>query len=162
MQLTVSTNEPVLVKSTILMQSPVCNPFGGLGLTGGIVDVGGLYDCLAGIYDGKADTSILDKYSEIRRQKYNDIVNPVSSENLIRLHSQDPDKALENDEFLKLCKKAEADSEFSRKMQSGVNILKYDFTQHYHTGEKTPTPTSADNSNDIPIIQSGVVAGISD
>lgn len=42
------------------LQSPsdlrmVCNPFGGLGLTGGIVDIGGLYDCLAGIYEGRAD-----------------------------------------------------------------------------------------------------------
>ncbi|EXJ89629.1 hypothetical protein A1O3_02696 [Capronia epimyces CBS 606.96] len=109
----------------------LCNPFGGLGLTGGIVDIGGLYDCLAGIYEGVADPSILDKYSDIRRQKYNDIVNPISSENIVRLFGQDPDTALEKDEFLKLCKRAEADRDFSRELQNGVNSLKHDFTQYY-------------------------------
>ena len=110
----------------------MCNPVGGLGLTGGIVDIGGLYDCLAGIYFGQASDSILDKYSDIRRQKYNDIINPISSENIVRLFGQDPDKALENDDFLKMCKRAEADPEFMCEMQSGANILKHDFTQYYH------------------------------
>lgn len=111
----------------------MCNPFGGLGLTGGIVDVGGLYDCLAGIYEGKADDSILDKYDEIRRQKYNEIVDPISSSNLRRLFDQDPNTALENDEFLRLCKKAEKDPVLSRQMQRGADALKHDFTQYYKT-----------------------------
>jgi hypothetical protein len=69
------------------------------------------------MYEGKADASILDKYSDIRRQKYVEIVDPISSENLRRLFDQDPDKALENDEFLKLCKRTETDPEFSREFQ---------------------------------------------
>lgn len=96
---------------------PLTYGSGGLGLTGGIVDVGGLYDCLIGMYEGKADQSILDKYSDIRRQKYLDIVDPISSENLRRLFGQDPSKALENDEFLKLCKRTETDRELSRSLQ---------------------------------------------
>jgi 2-polyprenyl-6-methoxyphenol hydroxylase-like FAD-dependent oxidoreductase len=44
----------------------ICNPFGGLGLTGGIVDAGNLSDALIGVIKGVADESILDKYSEIR------------------------------------------------------------------------------------------------
>jgi len=84
------------------------------------------------MYFGLADASILDKYSEIRRQKYNDIVNPISSENIVRLFGQDPDTALENDDFLKMCKRAESNPEFMREMQNGVNILKHDFTQYYH------------------------------
>lgn len=113
------------------------------------MDVGGLYDCLLGIYEGKADHSILDKYSDIRRQKYLEIVDPISSENIRRLFGQDPDKALETDEFLKLCKRAEKDVEFSREFQrvsktisfawsffaylfvQGVNNLKHDFTREY-------------------------------
>ncbi|THW34284.1 FAD binding domain-containing protein, partial [Aureobasidium pullulans] len=109
----------------------LCNPFGGLGLTGGIVDVGGLYDCLVGIYDGQTDDSILDRYDEVRREKYQTVVDPISSENLRRLFDQDPDKALENDEFLKMCKKAEADPDFSKQMQLGVNILRHDFTKDF-------------------------------
>ncbi|PVH73225.1 FAD/NAD(P)-binding domain-containing protein [Cadophora sp. DSE1049] len=109
----------------------LCNPFGGLGLTGGIVDVGGLFDCLIGIHNGVANDSILDKYDEIRRQKYLELIDPISTENIRRLFDQDPDKAMETDEFLKLCKKTETDEAFSREFQNGVNGIKYDFTQHY-------------------------------
>jgi len=38
----------------------LCNPFGGLELTGGLVDVGGLALCLAGIETGVAGDEILD------------------------------------------------------------------------------------------------------
>ncbi|EXJ54838.1 uncharacterized protein A1O5_12904 [Cladophialophora psammophila CBS 110553] len=91
----------------------LCNPFGGMGLTGGIADIGSLYDCLIGIYHGKADDSILDKYDEARRRIYNQVTHPVSSANIVRLFGQDPDTAVETDEFLKICKKAEEDPEFS-------------------------------------------------
>lgn len=104
-----------------------------MGLTGGVVDVGGLYDCLLGIYTGQADESILDKYSEIRREKYEQVVNPISSQNLTRLFETDPDTALEKDEFLKLLVKAEKDEEFSRQFQQGAMILQHDFTQYYHS-----------------------------
>lgn len=114
-------------------------------MTGGIVDIGGLYDCLIGIYEGKADPSILDKYSEIRRQKYQEIVDPVSQSNIRRLFDQDPDKALENDEFLKTMKQNEGDVEAQREFLRSPNALKYDFTQHYNqaksndqTGSKAP------------------------
>lgn len=89
-----------------------------MGLTGGIVDVGGLYDCLRGIYDNRAASSILDKYSEIRRQKYMDIVDTVSSTNLRRLFELDPDHAIADDNFFQLAKKAETDPDFSRQLQN--------------------------------------------
>lgn len=111
----------------------VCNPFGGLGLTGGIVDVGGLYDCLAGIFEGKADASILDKYSEVRREKYQTITDPISQDNIRRLFDQDPDKAAENDEFIKMLKTIENDVEAQREFLRGPMALSYDFTQHYKT-----------------------------
>ena len=98
-----------------------------MGLTGGICDVGSLYDCLAAIYDNKADDSILDIYDQVRRQKYKEIIDPVSSGHIRRLFDQDPETALENDEFLQQCKQAEADPEFSRKFQNvsqGNGILR--------------------------------------
>ncbi|KAG4418757.1 hypothetical protein IFR04_008119 [Cadophora malorum] len=109
----------------------LCNPFGGLGLTGGIVDIGGLYDCLIGIYEERTDPSILDKYSEIRSKIYKEIIDPVSSENIRRLFDQDPDAALDNDEFLKMCKRTATDLDYSRELQLGVNGIKYDFTKEY-------------------------------
>ena len=58
---------------------------GGLGLTGGIADVGGLIDCLIGIYDGRAGPQILDRYDEIRRDMWHKIINPISSDNIKRM-----------------------------------------------------------------------------
>lgn len=87
----------------------LCNPFGGLGLTGGMVDAGNLADCLIGIAEGIADEDILDKYDEIRRAMWHNIINPVSSDNLLRMHTKDPDHALEEDEFLKVLAEAEKD-----------------------------------------------------
>ncbi|CAI7657084.1 unnamed protein product [Penicillium glandicola] len=114
----------------------LCNPFGGLGLSGGIVDVGGLYDCLFGVYSGQADESILTLYDEVRREKYNNIINPMSSENIRRLFDQDPDTAMQKDKFLQLIKKAETDSETKAMLKKGVLSIQYDFTQHYHSIKK--------------------------
>lgn len=89
---------------------------GGMGLTGGIVDVGGLYDCLAGIHDGKADDSILDKYSDIRQEKWYKLSDPISSENIRRLW-KDPETIGDEDEFLLALKRTAVDPEFSDEFQ---------------------------------------------
>src|SRR5271170_5783121 len=85
----------------------LCNPFGGMGLTGGMVDTGNLADCLIGMERGLTDEGILDRWAEVRKQKWHDIINPVSSANIRRLFKHDPDTAVENDDFFKLLKKAE-------------------------------------------------------
>lgn len=101
---------------------------GGMGLTGGFADIGGLYDCLHGIYSGRADETILDKYDEIRRKIYRDVIDPISSDNLRRLW--DPE-AIERDDFINMVKRAEADKEFSRAMQGGMRAVMHDFTEYY-------------------------------
>jgi hypothetical protein len=93
-----------------------------MGLTGGIVDVGGLYDCLMGIAQGSADLDILDLYDSIRREKYSTIVNPISSENFRRLWDQNPDTAAENDPFLRMCQKAAKDKKYSLELQMVCTI----------------------------------------
>jgi hypothetical protein len=85
-----------------------------MGLTGGFADVGGLYDCLYGIYSGQADDSILDKYSDIRREKYLSVIDPISSGNLKRLW--DPN-VIEGDQFIKMVRRANTDKDFAREMQ---------------------------------------------
>lgn len=80
--------------------------------------MGGLYDCLVGIYDNVATPDILDIYSDVRRKKFIDIVDPLSSENIRRLFAQDPEKALETDEFLKLCRRTATDMKFSKEFQA--------------------------------------------
>ncbi|KAH7324052.1 putative monooxygenase [Rhexocercosporidium sp. MPI-PUGE-AT-0058] len=94
----------------------LCNPFGGLGLTGVLVDAGNLFDCLNGIHQGLASNDILSHYDTARRSKYNVIIDPVSSENIRRLW-QDPAVNKNEDKFFEMCRMAEADPEVSRKMQ---------------------------------------------
>lgn len=116
---------------------------GGLGLTGGIVDVGGLYDCLVGIWSGKADADILDVYDSVRREKYSSFVDPISSENLRRLANSDPETVLEpgKDQFMTALLKAEKDADFARELMMGINGLQYDFTQHYKKVEENGSVT---------------------
>ena len=82
-------------------------------MTGGFADVGGLYDCLYGIYHGRADETILDRYDEVRREKYWKVIDPISSGNLRRLW--DP-VAIEDDGFINSVKRAEVDTEFAKQM----------------------------------------------
>lgn len=76
-----------------------------MGLTGGIADVGSLYESLVGIHTGQADDSILDKYDEVRRRIWHDIINPISSDNMTRLFKYaNPDEAMDKDPFFKMVK----------------------------------------------------------
>ncbi len=111
----------------------LCNPWGGLGITGGFVDVGGLFDCLAGIWDGKADESILELYSQKRIEKWKTLIDPISSDNFRRVSDSDPATRLERDEFLQVCKKNEADPDAIRNLLLGFMEVRYDFKQHYKT-----------------------------
>ena len=97
-------------------------------MTGGFADVGGAYDCLYGIYTGRADDSILDKYNDIRREKYTTIIDPISSSNIRRLW--DPE-AIEQDEFIQMCHRANADKDFAYEMAGGAAMVMHDFTKYY-------------------------------
>lgn len=114
----------------------LCNPWGGLGITGGFVDVGGLYDCLAGIYDGRADESILDLYSEKRIEKWRTVIDPISQDNFRRVSDPDPDTRFERDEFMQHCKKCESDPVAMKELLMGFMAVRYDFTQHYKDAAK--------------------------
>lgn len=109
----------------------LCNPWGGLGITGGFVDVGGLYECLAGIWDGVADESILDLYSEKRIEKWRTIIDPISSSNFRRVSDKDPATRFERDEFMQELKKAETDKAYLKELLMMPMEVRYDFTQHY-------------------------------
>lgn len=103
-----------------------------MGITGGFVDCGGLYDCLAGIWDGKADDSILDLYSEKRIEKYRTIIDPISQENFKRVSDSDPKTRYERDEFMQLLTKGETDRPYLKDLLMGGFAVRYDFTQHYN------------------------------
>ncbi|KAJ9483383.1 hypothetical protein VN97_g10021 [Penicillium thymicola] len=94
----------------------LCNPFGGLGLTGGIADVGALYDALIGIHKGVADEQILTEYSEARSAKYREYVDPLSTANFRRLWEKDPETTVVEDEFFQMIREAQADPDVAKRM----------------------------------------------
>ena len=92
----------------------VCNPWGGYGCMTACVDIGGLADCLIGYHQGKAPESILDLYSEIRRQKFLKYVDTRSIKNMDRIRKANPYTVLETDKFMALLAGMENDDEKTR------------------------------------------------
>lgn len=89
----------------------VCNPFGGYGCMTAVIDIDGLADCLIGYYDGRADEDILEKYAEIRREKFMKFVDARSRKNMNRIAKANPQTVLEDDKFLQLLKGLEGNDE---------------------------------------------------
>jgi hypothetical protein len=79
-----------------------------MGLTGGICDAAGMADCLIGVLRKGADDSLLDKYAEIRRQKYQEVTHPISYGNTCGLRDTPPDKAREHEPFKTMNESPEA------------------------------------------------------
>ncbi|KAK1752873.1 FAD/NAD(P)-binding domain-containing protein [Echria macrotheca] len=113
------------------------NPFGGLGLTGGIADVGSLYDCFVGIHTGRVDADeILDKYDEVRRKIWHEFINPRSQENMRRLFQyESAEEFVEKDPFYKMLKQMEGNEatnqEASPTPNPGLMSLQHDMTQYF-------------------------------
>lgn len=87
----------------------VCNPFGGLGLTGGLLDAASLADALIAHINERLPESILDTYATVRRDVFLKLVNPASQANKRRLHESDPGTLAETDPFLKALREVDAD-----------------------------------------------------
>jgi 2-polyprenyl-6-methoxyphenol hydroxylase-like FAD-dependent oxidoreductase len=64
-----------------------CNPCGGLGLTGGVIDADALSDTLGAVIAGRADERVLDFYAAERRRVFVEVTSPMSS-NFKRLLSE--------------------------------------------------------------------------
>ena len=93
----------------------------GVGLTTGLCDAGALGDCFIGIFKKGCTNDILDKYAEIRRQKFLEITNPISKGNIERLYKLNPETAVQEDPFLK--EMNEDLPAFEKKMEDAVLAL---------------------------------------
>jgi len=67
-----------------------CNPCGGLGLTGGVIDADNLSDVLGAVIAGRADDSVLDFYSQERRRVFVEVTSPMSTNFKRLLSEKDP------------------------------------------------------------------------
>jgi len=67
-----------------------CNPCGGLGLTGGVLDADALSDALGAVIAGHADERVLDFYARERRRVFLEVASPMSSNFKRLLSESDP------------------------------------------------------------------------
>ncbi|MGB6537701.1 MAG: FAD-dependent monooxygenase [Xanthobacteraceae bacterium] len=68
----------------------VNNPIGGMGMNGGIHDAVNLADKLADVWFGRADATLLDRYTRQRRKAQIDHVQAQTIENKKKLEERDP------------------------------------------------------------------------
>ncbi|CEJ60599.1 hypothetical protein PMG11_09168 [Penicillium brasilianum] len=79
------------------------NPVGGLGLTTGLLDAAHLAKALKQVIWHDDDPKVLTTYSDVRRRIFLERTSPLSTGNLLRLFSQDPEHVKEREEtFAKL------------------------------------------------------------
>jgi 2-polyprenyl-6-methoxyphenol hydroxylase-like FAD-dependent oxidoreductase len=81
----------------------VCNPFGGLGLTSGLLDGNVLGDALPAVLHGAAQDDLLDRYALERRRVFVEVTGPAAAENKRRLMETDPEKKrIDNERFARM------------------------------------------------------------
>jgi hypothetical protein len=73
------------------------------------LDVGGLADCLIGLYEGRASEAILDTYARVRRDIFLKYVDARSIKNLERVRSSDPWTVVDTDKFFGIIKELNED-----------------------------------------------------
>ena len=93
----------------------VCNPMGGYGCMTAVLDVGGLADCLIGLYEGKTNERILDRYADVRRDIFLRYIDKRSIKNLDRVAKSDPMTVVETDKFFGILKQLQGDDEERKK-----------------------------------------------
>src|SRR6188768_3089366 len=69
-----------------------CNPCGGLGLTGGVIDADALSDTLGAVIAGRADERVLDFYAQERRRVFVEVTSPMSTNFKRLLSESDPER----------------------------------------------------------------------
>ncbi|HTV50750.1 MAG TPA: FAD-dependent monooxygenase [Steroidobacteraceae bacterium] len=67
-----------------------CNPCGGMGLTGGVIDALALAQVLKAVVHGKAGEAVLDFYARERRRVFLEVSSPVATEMKRRMSEPDP------------------------------------------------------------------------
>jgi 3-(3-hydroxy-phenyl)propionate hydroxylase/6-hydroxy-3-succinoylpyridine 3-monooxygenase len=88
---------------------------------GGLYDAFALSEALAAVVHGNASDDILDRYSELRRKVYHEVISPISSESLRLVFNSGDEDRLETD--LALLRARKNDSEAMRKFLSAPAAL---------------------------------------
>ncbi|KAG9231628.1 hypothetical protein BJ875DRAFT_111739 [Amylocarpus encephaloides] len=109
----------------------LCNPFGGMGLTGGIADISTLFDCLLAIHTSLTTDAILDKYSEVRIKKWKEVIDPSSRANFRRIWDEEEGVRREREEYLERCRTMESNVELRKVIFASTYMLDEDMTPYF-------------------------------
>ncbi|OAP60540.1 hypothetical protein AYL99_05542 [Fonsecaea erecta] len=93
------------------------NPWGGLGLSTGLLDADSLADALTYVLGQGISDSILRRWADARRDVFLKLVNPISSANKLRCHDTDPDDP-DSDPFFQMLRKKDNQQELQYVMSS--------------------------------------------
>lgn len=83
----------------------VTNPYAGLGLSTGILDVSSLADALEAMLQRDAPETLLDSWAKARRDMFLKVVDPMSRAAFATVQDPDPDSLAERDPMLNAMKK---------------------------------------------------------
>ncbi|RDL41315.1 Uncharacterized protein BP5553_01294 [Venustampulla echinocandica] len=98
-------------------------PWGGLGLTTGLLDADSLADALNFVINDGKPLSILRSWADARHAVFKDFINPVSTANKLRCHDTNPDDP-KSDPFLKAV--MEQDSSALQEVNAGLDRMATD------------------------------------
>lgn len=84
-----------------------------------------------GIHQSELSPSILSKYSDVRKEIWRTIIDPMSRANFHRLW--DPACEKDRDEFFKVCEKASEDPVWGKSTVESVMNVRHDFTQYFRS-----------------------------
>ena len=132
----------------------VNNPMGGYGCMKGILDAGGLADCLIGYHQGQADESILDLYAQVRRDFPLQYIDKRSAKNLIRCATADPWTVLGEDPLFKVIEDLTKDKGDLKAFLLKESSIEYDFTKPYqHAGMSDEKVNGKSNVSDANVAE---------
>ena len=83
---------------------------------------------------GKTSDAILDKYAEVRRRTFLEVVNPTSQANKMRLHDNDPNTIADEDPFLSKLRNASANEKQHIRANAGLSV---DMSEYFDTSVQT-------------------------
>jgi 2-polyprenyl-6-methoxyphenol hydroxylase-like FAD-dependent oxidoreductase len=82
-----------------------CNPCGGMGLTGGVIDAAALVEVLTAVCAGRASQSVLDFYAAERRRVFLEVSSPIATD--FKRRMSEPDLGRQRAEFEEFRRQAE-------------------------------------------------------
>lgn len=113
------------------------------------LDVDGLADCLIGHHQGKADSSILQTYADVRREIFLKYVDARSIKNLDRVRKSDPWTVRDTDKFFGVLKDVTSDRQKLKDFLLKISSIEYDFTQHYDKDPRSNGRTNGTTTSGI-------------